>query len=179
MNLRAKKGQKEEHVLNEKIINSEVRVTKSGEGVDGIYRTSVAIKMAKESGLDLIEINPTVNPSVCHIMDYSKFKFEQRKRDKSNKEKSKSKPLKEIKFGPNTGDHDFGFKLKNAETFLGKGHKVKAFVQFKGREMSFREKGELMLLKFAESLGEVGSIEDYPKMNGKKMFMMISPKSKK
>lgn len=166
------------YVTNERIKSTEVRVVQSGE-LDGVYNTEKALSKARQSGLDLVEINTNANPPVCRITELSKFKYEKRKREKENKDKTKSKPLKEIKFGPNTGEHDFDFKLNHARSFLGKGHKVKAYVQFKGREMSFREKGELILLKFAEKLTDEGKVEALPQMNGRKMFMTISPKIKK
>ena len=179
MTFKTRKDQKETHTLNEKIRHPEVRVTQSGDDINGVHRTSEAIKIAESKGFDLIEISADANPPICRIMDYSKFKYEKRKREKDNKDKSKSKPLKEIKFGPNTGEHDFNFKLNHARNFLLKGHKVKAYVQFRGREMAFKEKGELMLLRFAEALGTEGKVEDLPKLNGKKMFMTISPRLKK
>ena len=154
------KGNREEHVLNEKIRHPQVRVVDFGEQ-SGVYSTKDALGLAKAEGVDLIEINAKADPPICKIMEYSKFKYEQKKRQKANKDNSKSKPIKEIKFGPNTGDHDFEFKLKNAKGFLEKGHKVKAYVQFRGREMAFQAKGELMLLRFAEALENEGKVLDY------------------
>ena len=179
MNVRAKKSQKDSHVLNERIRHSEVRITSSGDGLDGVHTLTEALKLAKKDGLDLIEINPKAQPPVCRIMDYTKFKYEQRKREKANKDNSKNKPLKEVKFGPNTGDHDFEFKLKHTINFLEKGHKVKAYVQFRGRELAFKDKGELVLLRLAEKIGEIGKVDTLPMMNNKKMIMTISPKAKK
>jgi len=179
MNARAKRGQKEEHLLNEKIRHSTVRVVSSGEGLDGVYSISDALKLAKKEGVDLIEINANAQPPICNIKDYPKFKYEQNKRDKQNKKNSKTVQLKELRFGPNTGDHDFNFKLKHAQEFLKKGHKVKAYVQFRGREMAFKDKGELILLRLAKEVGDLGKIDELPKMNGKKMLMTISPRVKK
>ena len=179
MNLIArKKNQGDQQRINEKINHSEVRIISFGER-DGVYSIREALEMAKQEGLDLIEISSKAHPPVCKIMDYSKFKYEKSKQEKKNKKNSKNKPEKEIKFGPNTGDHDFSFKLKNAREFLEKGHRVKAYIQFKGRELAFKEKGELMLLKFAEALTDLGGVDALPKMNGRKMFVTISPKVKK
>ena len=178
MSIKTRRDQKDKHRVNDGIRHPEVRVVSSGD-YDGVYKTHQALSLAKENDVDLIEINANANPPVCRIMDYSKFKYEQRKREKDNKDKSKTKPVKELKFGPNTGEHDFEFKLNHAKNFLEKGHKVKAYVQFRGREMAFKEKGELMLLRFAEALEAEGKVEALPQMNGRKMFMTISPRVKK
>lgn len=135
--------------------------------------------MAKDQNLDLVEISPKADPPVCKIIDYSKFKYEQKKKQKEIKAKSQKTVIKEIRFGPNTDDHDFEFKLKHAMKFLGEGAKVKAFVHFVGRTIVFKERGEILLLKFAQALEEYGKVEQFPKLEGKRMFLIMSPKVKK
>ncbi len=135
--------------------------------------------MAQEQNLDLVEISPKADPPVCKIIDYSKFKYEQKKKQKEIKAKSQKTVIKEIRFGPNTDDHDFEFKLKHAKKFLGEGAKVKAFVHFVGRTIVFKERGEILLLKFAQALEEDGKVEQFPKLEGKRMFLIMSPKVKK
>ena len=144
----------------------------------GIFPTPDALKMAQELQLDLVEISPGANPPVCKIIDYNKFLYDEKKKKKEMKAKSKTSEVKEIRFTPNTDDHDFEFKVKHAEKFLSDGDKVKAHVQFKGRAIMFKERGELLLLKFADRLKEVGALEGLPKMEGKRMLVMFAPKAK-
>ena len=137
-----------------------------------------AIAMANDADLDLVEISPNAKPPVCKIIDYKKFLFLQKKKQKELKSKQSKVVIKEIRFGPNTEDHDFQFKLKHAIGFLKDGAKVKAFVFFKGRSIVFKDRGSILLLKFAQELEEYGVIEQLPKLEGKKMIMMINPKKK-
>jgi translation initiation factor IF-3 len=132
--------------------------------------------MAEEQGLDLVEISPKANPPVCKILDYKKFLYDQKKRDKELKQKQQKVVVKEIRFGPNTDDHDFEFKLKHAKKFLSEGAKVKAYVFFKGRTIVFKERGEILLLKFAQELEEYAAVEQLPKLEGKRMIMLFNPK---
>jgi translation initiation factor IF-3 len=151
-----------------------------GDNVEiGVYPTSEAIKIAQQQELDLVEISPQADPPVCKVVDYNKFLYDKKKKEKEMKAKSKSAELKEIRFTPGTDDHDFDFKARHAEKFLQDGNKVKAYVQFKGRAIMFKERGELVLLKFAERLAEVGQVEGLPKLEGKRMLMVIAPKSNK
>lgn len=133
--------------------------------------------MAEAQELDLVEISPNADPPVCKIIDYSKFKYEQKKKQKEIKAKAQKAVLKEIRFGPNTDDHDFDFKLKHAINFLKEGSKVKAYVQFSGREMAYKERGTVLLLKFAQALEEVAKVEQMPLLEGKRMFLMLVPKA--
>jgi translation initiation factor IF-3 len=132
--------------------------------------------MAEDQSLDLVEISPKADPPVCKIVDYSKFKYEQKKKQKEIKAKAHKTVLKEIRFGPNTDDHDFNFKLKHAINFLKEGAKVKAYVHFVGRTIVFKERGEILLLKFAQQLEEYGKVEQLPKLEGKRMSIFVSPK---
>jgi len=141
-----------------------------------IYPINTAINMAKKLGLDLVEISPNSDPPVCKIIDYSKFKYNQKKKEKSIRSKAKKTVLKEIRFGPNTDDHDFNFKLKHAIKFLENGAKVKAYVHFYGRTIVFKERGEILLLKLAQALEDYANVEELPKLEGKRMFLMLSPK---
>ncbi len=175
-NPRFKKEQQQEHRTNHMIKVPEVRLV--GDNITpGIFATAEAVKIAKEQDLDLVEISPGANPPVCKIIDYNKFLYEEKKKKKEQKAKSKTSEVKEIRFTPNTDDHDFEFKVKHAEKFLQDGDKVKAHVQFKGRAIMFKERGELLLLKFADSLKEVGQLEGLPKMEGKRMLVMFAPKA--
>ncbi len=177
-NPRFRKEQQQEHRTNHMIRVPQVRLV--GENVEvGIYSTQEAMKMAQEKELDLVEISPQADPPVCRIIDYNKFLYEKKKREKEMKAKSKSAEVKEIRFTPGTDEHDFDFKSKHAETFLKEGNKVKAYVQFKGRAIMFKERGELLLLKFAERLAEVGQPEALPKMEGKRMLIIFAPKTQK
>ncbi len=146
---------------------------------DGVYPTEKAIELAEELALDLVEIAPNAVPPVCRITDYKKFLYEQKKKQKELKSKQSKVIIKEIRFGPNTDDHDFEFKLNHAKKFLAEGAKVKAYVFFKGRTIVFKERGEILLLKFAQGLEDSGIVEQMPKLEGKRMIMFISPKKKK
>ena len=177
-NPRFKKEQQQEHRTNHMIRVPNVRLV--GENVEvGVYPILEAQKMANDQGLDLVEISPQADPPVCKIIDYNKFLYEKKKKEKEMKAKSKVSEVKEIRFTPNTDDHDFDFKSKHAENFLKDGNKVKAYVQFKGRAIMFKERGELLLLKFAERLVQVGTLESMPKLEGKRMFAIFAPKSQK
>ena len=175
-NPRFKKDQQQEHRTNHMIKVPEVRLV--GENIEpGILSTPDALKLAQSMQLDLVEISPGANPPVCRVIDYNKFLYEEKKKKKEMKAKSKTSEVKEIRFTPNTDDHDFEFKVKHAEKFLKDGDKVKAHVQFKGRAIMFKERGELLLLKFADRLKDVGALEGMPKMEGKRMLVMFAPKS--
>jgi translation initiation factor IF-3 len=177
-NPRFRKEQQQEHRTNHMIRVPNVRLV--GENVEiGIYPTAEAQRMANDQGLDLVEISPQADPPVCKIIDYNKFLYEKKKKEKEMKAKSKVSEVKEIRFTPNTDDHDFDFKSKHAENFLKDGNKVKAYVQFKGRAIMFKERGELLLLKFAERLVDSGTLESMPKLEGKRMFAIFAPKSQK
>ena len=167
-----------EHRINHFIRVPQVRLV--GDNVEvGVYPTQEALKMAQAQQLDLVEISPSADPPVCKIIDYNKFLYDKKKKEKEMKAKSKTSEVKEIRFTSNTDDHDFDFKSKHAEKFLRDGNKVKAYVQFKGRAIQFKERGELVLLKFAERLAEVGLPEGMPKLEGKRMHMVLAPKGKK
>lgn len=177
-NPRFRREQQQEHRTNHMIRVPQVRVV--GENVEpGIYSVQDALKMAQEQGLDLVEISPQADPPVCRIIDYNKFLYDKKRKEKEMKAKAKASEVKEIRFTPNTDDHDFDFKSRHAESFLKEGNKVKAYVQFKGRAIQFKERGELLLLKFAERLAECGQPEALPKLEGKRMFIMLAPKSQK
>jgi translation initiation factor IF-3 len=151
-----------------------------GDNVEvGVYSIQEALRMAQDQQLDLVEISPQADPPVCKIIDYNKFLYEKKKKEKEMKANSKVSEVKEIRFTPNTDDHDFDFKAKHAENFLKDGNKVKAYVQFKGRAIQFKERGELLILKFAERLAEFGVLESLPKMEGKRMLAIWAPKSQK
>src|SRR5687767_4637022 len=176
-NPRFRKEQQQEHRTNNMIRVPQVRLV--GENIEvGVYSIQDALRMAQDQQLDLVEISPQADPPVCKIIDYNKFLYEKKKKEKEMKAKSKTAEVKEIRFTPGTDDHDFDFKSKHAESFLKEGNKVKAYVQFKGRAIMFKERGELVLLKFAERLAEVGQPEGLPKLEGKRMLMIISPKGK-
>ena len=148
-----------------------------GENVKvNIYPLHKAQEMAQQQGLDLVEISPNSDPPVCKIIDYSKFKYIQKKKQNSIRSNTQKTVLKEIRFGPNTDEHDFNFKLKHAIKFLESGAKVKAYVHFYGRTIVFKERGEILLLKLAQSLEEYANVEELPKLEGKRMFLMLSPK---
>lgn len=152
-----------------------------GENVpeQGIYPISEAIRMAEELELDLVEISPNADPPVCRIIDYQKFVYQQKKKAKEQKANASKVVIKEIRFGPNTDEHDFQFKLNHARSFLQEGAKVKAYVFFRGRSILFSEQGEKLLLRFAVELEEYGKAEQMPKLEGKRMIMMIAPVKKK
>ena len=150
-----------------------------GDGVEAkITPLEEALKTANRLGLDLVEISPKAEPPVCKIIDYKKFIYDQKKRQKAIKAKTLKVVIKELRFGPNTGEHDFNFKLKHAEKFLQDGAKVKAFVFFRGRTIIFKENGEILLLRLAQALEEFGVVESMPKLEGKRMIMLIAPKKK-
>ena len=144
-----------------------------------MYKTKQALEIADEQGLDLVEISPKAIPPVCKVMDYKKFLYEQKKRDKSLKSKATKVIIKEIRFGPQTDDHDYAFKKKHAEKFLKEGAKLKAFVFFKGRSIIFKEQGQILLLRLAQDLEEFGKVEQMPRLEGKRMTMFIAPKKAK
>ena len=151
-----------------------------GENIEpGIYPTGEAIRMAEAQQMDLVEISDKADTPVCKIIDYSKFLYEQKKKTKELKTKATKSIIKEIRFGPNTDEHDFDFKLKHARKFLEEGSKVKAYVHFKGRTIIHKERGEVLLLKFVQELEEVGKVEQMPRLEGKRMFILINPKGKK
>ncbi len=169
--------QEDQHKINSKIRAEEVRLV--GDNVEiGVYPTKQALSIADEQGLDLVEISPNAKPPVCKVMDYKKFLYEQKKRDKALKSKATKVVVKEIRFGPQTDDHDYEFKKKHAEKFLKDGAKLKAFVFFKGRSIVFKEQGQILLLRLAQDLEEYGKVEQMPKLEGKRMIMFISPKKK-
>lgn len=173
-----RREQQQEHRTNRMIRVPEVRLV--GENVEpGLYRTEDALRMAEDLQLDLVEISPNAVPPVCRIIDYNKFLYEKKKKEKEMKANAHKSEVKEIRFTPNTDDHDFDFKAKHAEKFLREGNKVKTYVQFKGRAIMFKERGELILLKFAERLAEVGALEGMPLMEGKRMIAIFAPKTAK
>jgi translation initiation factor IF-3 len=167
----------EPYRINEKIKSPQVRVV--GENVNiGVYSIREALQMAEDMSLDLVEISPKANPPVCKIIDYSKFKYEQKKKQKEIKARAQKTVVKEIRFGPNTDDHDFNFKAKHAMNFLKDGAKVKAYVHFVGRTIIFKERGEILLLRFMQELEDYGKVEQMPKLEGKRMTVILSPKGK-
>ena len=150
-----------------------------GENVEiGVYKTRDAQKIAEEQELDLVEISPKAVPPVCKVIDYKKFLYDQKKKTKEMKSKASKVVIKEIRFGPQTDDHDYAFKKKHAEKFLKEGAKLKAFVFFKGRSIIFKEQGQILLLRLAQELEEFGKVEQMPKLEGKRMTMFIAPKKK-
>jgi len=168
----------EPYKINNRIQARQVRLV--GENVEtGVYALDDALRMAKEQNLDLVEISPKAEPPVCRIVDYSKFKYELKKKQREIKAKTQKVVTKEIRFGPNTDDHDFEFKVKHAKSFLESGAKVKAYVHFVGRTIVFKERGEVLLLKFAQALEDVAKVEQLPKLEGKRMFLFLGPKPKK
>ncbi len=174
-----KKKDESAHRINERIRGvREVRLV--GENVEqGIYPIERALAIADEQGLDLVEISPNAQPPVCKVIDYQKFLYQQKKREKELKAKSVKMEVKEIRFGPQTDDHDYNFKLKHAQGFIKDGNKVKAYVFFKGRSILFKEQGEVLLLRFANDLEEIAKVDSLPKLEGKRMIIMLSPKGKK
>lgn len=148
-----------------------------GENIEsGVYSIERALQLAQEEGLDLVEISAKAVPPVCKIIDYSKFKYEQKKKQKEIKARAHKTVVKEIRFGPNTEEHDFNFKVKHAINFLKDGAKVKAYVHFVGRTIVFKERGEILLLKFAQALEDYAKVDQMPKLEGKRMFLFLSPK---
>ena len=171
------KDNKDQHAINERIRAREVRLV--GDNVtQGVYTIQQALAIADEQGLDLIEISPNAQPPVCRVLDYQKFLYQQRKRLKEQKAKSTKVVVKEIRFGPQTDDHDYNFKLKHAIGFLQEGAKVKAYVFFKGRSILFKEQDEVLLLRFANDLEDYGKVEQMPVLEGKRMTIMLTPKKK-
>lgn len=177
-NPRGRRVVEEPYRVNERILAPRVRVVGENIKVD-VYPTATAIKMAQDQGLDLVEISPNADPPVCKVIDYSKFKYEQKKKQKEIKANAQKTVLKEMRFGPNTDEHDFNFKVKHAVNFLQEGAKIKAYVHFVGRSIVYKERGEILLLKFAQALEEYGKVELLPKLEGKRMYMMVAPKPKK
>lgn len=145
----------------------------------GIYYTNQVLQWAEDLEMDLVEISPNADPPVCKIIDFKKFVYDRKKKEKELKAKTAKTVIKEIRFGPNTDDHDYDFKLKHAIKFLEEGAKIKAYVQFKGRAIVFKDRGELILLKFIKALDEFGAAEELPKLEGRKMIVVISPRKKK
>lgn len=167
-----------EHRINREIEVYEVRLV--GENIEpGVYPIEKALALCAEQEVDLVEISPQAVPPVCRAVDYNKFLYEKKRKEKEQKAKSQKSEVKEIRFTPNTDDHDFDFKAKHAEKFLQDGNKVKAYVQFKGRAIMFKDRGELILLKFAERLAEFGTLEGMPKLEGKRMHAIFTSKTKK
>ena len=160
--------------VNEQIRVREVRIV--GESGSTVVPTKEALDMARQQGVDLVEISPNANPPVCRLIDYSKFLYQQKKRAKEMKAKQVKVEVKEIRFGPQTDEHDYQFKLKHAKDFLEEGNKVRAYVFFRGRSILFKEQGEVLLLRFANDLEEVGKVESMPSLEGKKMFLYLAPK---
>ena len=168
---------KDLHNINERIRAREVRLV--GDNVEnGIYPLSQALKIADDLELDLVEISPNAAPPVCKILAYQKFLYQQKKKQKEQKAKQAKVTIKEIRFGPQTDDHDYNFKLKHAISFLQEGSKVKAYVFFKGRSILFKEQGEVLLLRFANDLEDYGKVEQMPLLEGKRMIITLSPKKK-
>lgn len=168
---------KEEHRINEKIIAPQIRLVIEGEEPK-VMTVREGIALAEEQEMDLVEISPNAVPPVCKILDYRKFLYNQKRKQKELKAKQSKIVIKEIRFGPNTDDHDFNFKLEHAKKFLEEGSKVKAYVFFRGRTIVFKDRGEILLLKFAQELAELGVLEQMPKLEGKRMTIMINPKKK-
>lgn len=165
---------KNQYRVNEQIRVREVRIV----GEDGaiVIPTRQALDMAREQGVDLVEISPNAQPPVCRLIDYYKFLYQQKKNRKEMKQKQVKVEIKEIRFGPQTDEHDYQFKLKHAQEFLNEGNKVRAYVFFRGRSILFKEQGEVLLLRFANDLEDYGKVEQLPKLEGKKMFLYIAPK---
>jgi translation initiation factor IF-3 len=172
-----RKENNDEHKINGKITAREIRLVVEGEEPQ-VMSLSAALQLAEEQELDLVEISPNAVPPVCKIMDYRKFLYNQKRKQKELKAKQSKVILKEIRFGPNTDDHDFQFKLTHARKFLEEGSKVKAYVFFRGRTIVFKDRGEILLLKFVQELADIGTLEQMPKLEGKRMIVMINPKKK-
>ena len=165
---------KNQYRVNEQIRVREVRIV--GEDGSEVVPTRKALDMAHQKGVDLVEISPNAQPPVCRLIDYSKFLYQQKKHQKEMKQKQVKVEVKEIRFGPQTDEHDYQFKLKHAREFLNEGNKVRAYVFFRGRSILFKEQGEVLLLRFAIDLEEFGKVEQMPKLEGKKMFLYLAPK---
>lgn len=173
------KGNEKQHRINQEIRAKEVRVVGEGLEKQGIMSLQEALQLADEMGLDLVEISPQANPPVCKIIDYQKFLYQQKKKQKEMKAKAAKIVVKEIRFGPNTDEHDYNFKLKHAQNFINEGAKVRAFVLFKGRSILYKEQGEILLLRLANDLEDIAKVEQLPKLEGKKMSILLAPKGKK
>lgn len=181
-----KRGSQVEHRINGNITAPEVRLVGdnlaaisevAGRPVEsGIYRTSDLLRWAEELGLDVVEISPNANPPVVKIIDYSKYLYQRKKKEKELKANAARQQVKEIRFGPDTGEHDFEFKLRHAKNFLSEGNKVKAYVQFRGRAIVFKDRGELLLLRLIKELEEYGFAEQLPRLDGKRMSVIVSPR---
>lgn len=169
-----KQSPKDQYRINEQIRVREVRIV--DEDGSSVMPTKQALDIARQRGEDLVEISPNAQPPVCRIIDYSKFLYQQKKRAKEMKQKQVKVEVKEIRFGPQTDEHDYNFKLKHAKEFLEEGNKVRAYVFFRGRSILFKEQGEVLLLRFANDLEEYGKVEQMPKLEGKKMFLFLAPK---
>jgi translation initiation factor IF-3 len=167
------------HKINNEIRAKSVRLVGDNIENQGVFAISDALKLADDLELDLVEISPLADPPVCKIIDYQKFLYQQKKKQKEIKAKTAKIVIKEIRFGPNTDDHDYNFKLKHAQGFLQDGAKVKAFVFFKGRSILYKEQGEILLLRFAQDLENIGKVEQLPKLEGKRMSILLNPKSGK
>ena len=172
-----RKENNDEHKINGKITAREIRLVVEGEEPQ-VLTLAAALQLAEEQEMDLVEISPNAVPPVCKIMDYRKFLYNQKRKQKELKAKQSKVILKEIRFGPNTDDHDFQFKLSHARKFLEEGSKVKAYVFFRGRTIVFKDRGEILLLKFVQELADLGTLEQMPKLEGKRMIVMINPKKK-
>lgn len=170
---------KKDNVKNQYRVNGQIHVREvrvvSDNGAE-VMQTRQALDLARQQGLDLVEISPNAQPPVCRIIDYSKFLYQQKKKQKELKQKQVKVEVKEIRFGPQTDDHDYNFKLKHAREFLEEGNKVRAYVFFRGRSILFKEQGEVLLLRFANDLEEYAKVEQLPKLEGKKMFLFLAPK---
>ncbi|WP_413531806.1 translation initiation factor IF-3 [Empedobacter brevis] len=165
----------DQHKINDKIDAKEVRVV--GEGIEpGVYPIAKALELAEEQNLDLVMISEKAVPPVCRVVEYKKFLYEQKKKEKELKAKQQKVVVKEIRFGPQTDDHDYEFKRRHARSFLEEGSKLKAYVFFKGRSIIFKDQGEILLLRLAQELEDVGKVEQMPKLEGKRMIMMMGPK---
>jgi translation initiation factor IF-3 len=194
INLRRNQSSPKDDIKNQYRINSQIKAPEIrlvGENMDEIsqiagynvpidvYNTKLALHWATELGKDLVEISPNAVPPVCKIVDFSKFIYQQKKKQKEIQSNAVKVTIKEIRFGPNTDDHDFNFKLNHAKKFLDENNKVKAYVFFRGRAIAFKDRGELLLLKFIKELADHGSVENLPKLEGNKMIVIITPKKKK
>ncbi|KXB37205.1 translation initiation factor IF-3 [Bacteroidales bacterium KA00251] len=173
-NNRRNSKDKEEHRINEAIREREVRLT--GDNVpNGVFPIAKALSIAEKEGLDLVEIAPNAKPPVCRVIDYQKFVYEQKKREKEQRAKATKVVIKEVRFGPQTDDHDYNFKLKHARSFIEDGAKVRTYVFFRGRSIVFKDQGEELLLRLATDLKDVAQVESMPSMEGKRMYMILAP----
>lgn len=169
------RSQEPEHKINEAIRSREVRIVGDNVGEARVVSFDTALSIARQQELDLVMIVENAEPPVCRVVDYKKFLYQQKKRQREQKAKSQSVSVKEIRFGPNTDEHDYQFKLRHAEKFLKEGSKVKAFVHFRGRAIVFKEQGEILLLRFAKDLDEFSRVEQLPQLEGKRMYMFLAP----